>query len=134
MGRNDNPSACRATRAQAHETQDRKTVQAGNAPQHPEDEQDAGEIERQANLKASEIVKRTEEKARKLETDSEAMSKDIGEKLMSKRMGEAKKQSEQIKKKTEKSAVEMENRAKENMGNSVDDVVEAVIKRMKTLE
>ena len=95
-------------------------------------EESADEIDRQASAKASELVKKTEIDAKRLEADSERMAKEAGEALISSHRKQASVEADKISSKAQKEASGIKIKAKENMTKSVDDVVNVVIKRFST--
>ncbi|MEN3006202.1 MAG: V-type ATPase subunit subunit G family protein [Candidatus Methanosuratincola petrocarbonis] len=88
----------------------------------------AEEIENEAKARANELVRRAEEEAKRLELESEQKAKEIGEEEYAKKISEAKKITEKIRKEGETSSAQLRKRAEEKRKACVDEVVEAVLK------
>lgn len=97
-------------------------------------EERALEVERMAVGKSAEIVKEAEESAKKTETEVEKKAKEAGERYLAAKIEGAKAESGRIREKARVEGEAMERKAREKMSAGVDQVVEAVEKRMKSGE
>lgn len=97
-------------------------------------EERASEVERQTAQKASALARETEEAVKKMEAEVERKAKDAGERHLAAKMEGAKAESAKIREKSRAEGEGMERKAKEKMSQGVDQVVDAVIKRMKSDE
>ncbi len=97
-------------------------------------EERANEVEKLAADKSEDIVKGTEESVKEVEVEVERMAKESGERHLSARVDGAKAESAKIREKVKAEGEGMEKKAKERLSLGVDQVVDAVIKRMKSGE
>jgi vacuolar-type H+-ATPase subunit H len=97
-------------------------------------EERAIEVERWAAEKGSELTKTTEESVKEMEADVEKRSKEAGVKHLSTRLEGARATSASVRGKVRAEGDDMEKKAKEKLNLGVDQVVDAVVKRMKSGE
>lgn len=95
-------------------------------------EERAGEVEKHAVGKSSELVKEVEESVKTMEAEAESRAKETGERHLKFKMDKARAESANIKEKARAEGEGMEKKAKGNMSLGVDQVVDAVVKRMKS--
>lgn len=97
-------------------------------------EERAIEVEKWAAEKGSELTKATEESVKEIETDVERRAKEAGEKHLSMKLEGARTESANMREKVRAQGDGLERKAKDKLSLGVDQVVDAVVKRMKSGE
>lgn len=94
-------------------------------------EEEADAIEAEGKRLATEILRKTEEEAKRLEKSAEEEAQREGERLFSERLEKARSTSSEIKHKAEREGEEIRKKAEGNLDKGVEEVVKSTVKRFK---